>query len=299
MASQRPWWSLQQRQADEPRSALEIEQMLAMLEELKPTMPQLGLLAKPVCKRLCEVATTVTFEAGQWICRQGEAAEHFYIILSGGVQVCREHAWQSSAPPPEDDDAAHGTLQLIATLFEGDAFGEQALSEDVCARLRDQVEAARELLRRAAARHAAEVAALAAELGAADGVEAELRDERAATSEVLVEAFEQQVPTLSAAASQRVRLGWWLASILASFGFYSSLEYLTAFVGLNSLLISVLLPIFFYLRLHRRLSGARAAALYALLALSVVLSVVIGYLDIAQYIASLSGEVDADGEPLR
>ena len=28
----------------------------------------------------------------------GEAAEHFYIILSG-VQVCREHAWQSSAPP--------------------------------------------------------------------------------------------------------------------------------------------------------------------------------------------------------
>ena len=72
----------------------------------------------------------------------------------------------------------------------------------------------------------------------------------------------------------------------------SSLEYLTAFVGLNSLLISVLLPIFFYLRLHRRLSGARAAALYALLALSVVLSVVIGYLDIAQYIASLSGEVD-------
>ena len=75
------------------------------------------------------------------------------------------------------------------------------------------------------------------------------------------------------AASQRVRLGWWLASILASFGFYSSLEYLTAFVGLNSLLISVLLPIFFYLRLHRRLSGARAAALYALLALSVVLSV--------------------------
>lgn len=128
--------ALQQRQADEPRSALEIEQMLAMLEELKPTMPQLGLLAKPVCKRLCEVATTVTFEAGQWICRQGEAAEHFYIILSGGVQVCREHAWQSSAPPPEDDDAAHGTLQLIATLFEGDAFGEQALSEDVCARLR-------------------------------------------------------------------------------------------------------------------------------------------------------------------
>ena len=66
----------------------------------------------------------------------------------------------------------------------------------------------------------------------------------------------------------------------------------TAFVGLNSLLISVLLPIFFYLRLHRRLSGPRAAALYALLALSVVLSVVIGYLDIAQYIASLSGEVD-------
>ena len=128
--------ALQQRQADGPRSALEIEQMLAMLEELKPTMPQLGLLAKPVCKRLCEVATTVTFEAGQWICRQGEAAEHFYIILPGGVQVCREHAWQSSAPPPEDDDAAHGTLQLIATLFEGDAFGEQALSEDVCARLR-------------------------------------------------------------------------------------------------------------------------------------------------------------------
>ena len=111
--------------------------------------------------------------------------------------------------------------------------------------------------------------------------------------------LEHNKAPLSAAASQRVRLGWWLASILASFGFYSSLEYLTAFVGLNSLLISVLLPIFFYLRLHRRLSGARAAALYALLALSVVLSVVIGYLDIAQYIASLSGEVDADGEPLR
>ena len=74
-------------------------------------------------------------------------------------------------------------------------------SDGEVARLRDQVEAARELLRRAAARHDAEVAALAAELGAADGVEAELRDERAATSEVLVEAFEQQVPTLSAAAS--------------------------------------------------------------------------------------------------
>ena len=72
------------------------------------------------------------------------------------------------------------------------------------------------------------------------------------------------------------------------------LAVLNTLVGLNSLLISVLLPIFFYLRLHRKLRVARAVALYALLALSVVFSLVIGYIDIAQYVASFSGDDASD-----
>ena len=99
------------------------------------------------------------------------------------------------------DPAARSERGAKSAAATADQMRQLYPSDGEVARLRDQVEAARELLRRAAARHDAEVAALAAELGAADGVEAELRDERAATSEVLVEAFEQQVPTLSAAAS--------------------------------------------------------------------------------------------------
>ena len=58
-----------------------------------------------------------------------------------------------------------------------------------------------------------------------------------------------------------VRLLTWFSGVLLSVVFYRSLQYVTAFIGVNSLLISIILPIVFYWRIHREALGWWSRAL--------------------------------------
>ena len=135
---------------------------------------------------------------------------------------------------------------------------------------------------------------------------------------------------LSESASDRVRLGVWLASTASAYGMYYSLKYATSLVGtahpltappphlrsaspllrltsplldaasaryatslvgINSILISVLLPMIFYLMLHRRRMGPLTRAAYvALCVLAVLASLVISYVDVLQFLDEVSGD---------
>lgn len=65
--------------------------------------------------RLAEGTQRVTFAAGEHILRQGDPGDSLYIIASGEVQVSLA------------DTAGHGVEQPVATLKEGDFFGETSL----------------------------------------------------------------------------------------------------------------------------------------------------------------------------
>lgn len=90
-------------------------------------------------------------------------------------------------------------------------------------------------------------------------------------------------------ASMGVRLAIWGASIVTSIVVYDSLQYVTALIGINSMLISVLLPIGFYVVLHRAKMGLAETAAYAFLVLvSVAITVVITCVDVQEFLESLS-----------
>lgn len=101
---------------------------------------------------------------------------------------------------------------------------------------------------------------------------------------------EHQGAPLGTPIVDRARIALWVCSTLCSIAVYDSLQYVTALIGINSMLISVLLPTVFYLMLHRRKMGAaRAAAYGALVAASVAVTVVIAYVDIGEFLQSLAG----------
>ena len=124
---------------------------------------------------------------------------------------------------------------------------------------------------------------------------------------------------LSEGASMRFRLLLWLLLNVGAVGFFTSLQYLTAFigtqsvsqpvlhsreysapsysitncaaasVGINSMLISILLPIIFYYQLRREeLSKLRRAMFHVLIAFALVVTLVISYVDIGEFIKYLS-----------
>jgi CRP/FNR family transcriptional regulator len=67
--------------------------------------------------RLQDMVTIRRFEAGTTILRQGSSAVALYLILDGQVEVTRT---------PDDGGAA----VALATLKQGDVFGEMALLDD-------------------------------------------------------------------------------------------------------------------------------------------------------------------------
>ena len=70
----------------------------------------------------------------------------------------------------------------------------------------------------------------------------------------------------------------------------SWLEYVTALVGINSLFISVLLPLLFYLQLHSsQMARAEVGGYLLVVALAVLLSVVISYVDVLEFLDDIRG----------
>ena len=65
------------------RSTLEVDELMQFVSQVQP----LKMLGERVRRALCELATSRTYESGQMVCRHGEHADTFFIILSGSVQV--------------------------------------------------------------------------------------------------------------------------------------------------------------------------------------------------------------------
>ena len=89
----------------------------------------------------------------------------------------------------------------------------------------------------------------------------------------------------------RVRILTWLAGVLLSVIFYDSLEYVTAFIGINSLFISIILPIAFYWAIHRGIIGwLHSLWLALILSTSFVITVLVAYVDVSDFLDHLRGE---------
>ena len=102
---------------------------------------------------------------------------------------------------------------------------------------------------------------------------------------------------LSPAACDVVRLLLWGTSVINAACVYSWLQYVTALIGINSMLISVLLPIVFYYLLHRRRMSAPVRAMHlVLMVLSLALTIAIGYVDVNEFVDSLRRLHHSDDE---
>ena len=74
---------LQRKIGGKARSALEVDELMAFVTQVMP----LKMLSERVRRALCEQASSRSYEPGQVICRRGEEADTFFVILSGSVQV--------------------------------------------------------------------------------------------------------------------------------------------------------------------------------------------------------------------
>ena len=84
-------------------------------------------------------------------------------------------------------------------------------------------------------------------------------------------------------ASMRFRLTVWGSAALASIVVYSSLQYVTALIGINSMLISVLLPILFYVQLHHGAMGLLEKLWFGAISLgAVAFTIVITIVDVQE-----------------
>lgn len=108
---------------------------------------------------------------------------------------------------------------------------------------------------------------------------------------------EQYGVGLSEAAMMRWRLGTWMLGVIVAYAGSTFLEYVTALIGINSLFISVLLPIVSYWLLHADVLERSERAWLALVALIMVLVagmiIVLDAKDFMQKLQSLQSPVDA------
>jgi len=115
----------------------------------------------------------------------------------------------------------------------------------------------------------------------------------AGTVLVLVDIFENVYHEQSGARFDNAtamcwRLAMWLTSIVVAGLAFSSLQYVTALIGINSVLISVLLPIFFYVKLHWQSMGRLRKLWFGSLSLlSILMVVAIACVDIQEFTRSL------------
>jgi hypothetical protein len=93
---------------------------------------------------------------------------------------------------------------------------------------------------------------------------------------------------LSESFCDRLRLVCWAAAVWNAIAVYSSLQYVTALIGINSMLISVLLPIVFYYMLHRHaMSPARRTLHLGLVLLSLAFTGAMAWVDFGEFLESL------------
>lgn len=92
------------------------------------SVPMLSALTSEEADKLADGFITVTFEDGEEIVRQGEHAAAFYVIRDGRVDV-RQHPTEAagSSGPLAGGSALRSRSTLIATLSQGDYFGESSL----------------------------------------------------------------------------------------------------------------------------------------------------------------------------
>lgn len=100
---------------------------------------------------------------------------------------------------------------------------------------------------------------------------------------------EQVGSRLSMRSVDVVRVALWTVIVLNAVVVYSSLQYVTALIGINSILISILLPIVcHFLLFGRAMSPPRRAVQLALMGLSFVLSWAVCYIDWGEFLESIS-----------
>ena len=75
---------------------------------------QLAKLPSGQLQRMLEAFEKTRFRAGDWVIRQGEPGEHYYVIASGQCEV-------------ERSEEPNGVGRRLAELGPGEAFGEEAL----------------------------------------------------------------------------------------------------------------------------------------------------------------------------
>ena len=96
--------------------------------------------------------------------------------------------------------------------------------------------------------------------------------------------------TFSEAVAFPMRVATWAGTIVFAIGILPYLEYVTALIGINSLLISVLLPLIFFLVLHRKtLGGVTFGGLSVLLVLTFIATVIISIADVQDFLAKFAG----------
>jgi CRP/FNR family cyclic AMP-dependent transcriptional regulator len=74
--------------------------------------PLFEALSKDELRDLAKVTEDLEVEAGKVLCREGETAQEFFVIVDGEVEVTRDG-------------------RRLSTLSDGDFFGEIALIEDI------------------------------------------------------------------------------------------------------------------------------------------------------------------------
>ena len=100
--------------------------------------------------------------------------------------------------------------------------------------------------------------------------------------------FEMCGSKFDEAAALRCRLGSWASAVAVALLSYSSLQYVTALIGINSVIISVLLPLYFYCKLHWPMMSRLRRLWFGLLTLlSALMAVVVTCVDTQDFIRSL------------
>jgi hypothetical protein len=85
---------------------------------------------------------------------------------------------------------------------------------------------------------------------------------------------------LSQSATDSVRLAIWTLSTVCALFVFSWLQYVTALIGINSMLISILLPIIFYMMLHADSMGTLTRIGYGcLIVFSIAFTILMTWID--------------------
>jgi len=106
--------------------------------------------------------------------------------------------------------------------------------------------------------------------------------------DIVQDVYVERGHVLSEREADRWRFGIWGGTIVCAFVLLPYLQYTTALVGINSMLISVMLPLIFFLQLHARTMGWASILCYGcIIAVSGIMTVIISYADVLDFLKTL------------